>query len=232
MVTMDDLAEDEVFKFKGDHTALRHRRMVELLVVGCLATLFGWMGNLFIAESCYFASAPTEIGAYNAEFEMRFGIWKYSPPDSILGGYTYCKSYGDYHAEESPIAARIFQVASLAAGSFSLAVLWYFLATGFSSPLYWTAAIFVSVVAAVFQVLTLVFYWGALCHNMSCQWGLSSSIVPVASFAWILLALEMRYQAPFVKTDKTKEGSIEMSAVKSKEASYYKPPTFVSHCVS
>ena len=222
-------------KLKSSLMQSRRQRMIQLVIIACLITIVGWVVNVLIGESCFLASITVELGQNNAEFDMHVGLWKYSPPDSILAGYSYCARYEDLHEENSPIVARIFHVSAFVAGSFSLGVLWYFLFTGILSPTTWAVASWIAFFAAICQALTLLFYVGQTCRESTCEWGLGSSLIPVCSFAWVVLGLEMRYQAPFLNMEENnaakKDNQIELAPIISREdsaSSAYKPPMFVA----
>lgn len=216
---------------KSTHAIRQHRRRAELWGVACFVAVLGWAGGIYLGTTCFLASLPEVYGQYGVEFDAHIGLWQYSPAGSTLAGYPYCTPYGDAQAVVAPLVSRMFYMASLATGTFSLGVLWHFLFTGLFSLEYWNFASVVAFMACICELLTLLVYVGSACRQHGgCQWGLGSTIIPIASLAWLVLALELRYQAPFIAMEKKIADKEERQKAKQEPnwRSVYKPPPMLS----
>ena len=98
--------------------AKRRVRVVQLLVVGIWG-LFCWLGNFFVTTSCHFATIHTSVGQYDSAFPLHYGLYKYSPVDSALAGYTYCYPYEQ--ASVWLILARALDALALVSGTNKIA---------------------------------------------------------------------------------------------------------------
>jgi hypothetical protein len=201
MVRIGDAGDDDegfIVRDAGVY-AQKRVRVVQLLIVGLVGLLLGWLGNFFVGTSCHFAELNVQVGQYGDDFSLHFGLWKYSPADSALTGYKYCYPYNAgaaYYESEAPILARIANLLALLAGTYSLMVLWFYLITGRALRSCWRWAVWMGYLAGLLQFLTLVFFVGHLCQIRSCQWGPAASLALVTSVAWVVLGWELHYQAP------------------------------------
>lgn len=221
-------AEDEAF-IVSTKPASKRVRVVQLLVIGLFGLLLGWLGNFFVASSCHFASVLVQVGQYGDEFSLHFGLWKYSPADSAVDGFTYCTPYADSHEQQAPIVPRIANLLALLLGTFGLGVLWVYLITGRTNTEYWNHAITCSAAAGALQCLTLFFFVGRLCRDASCSMGPAAWLAIVTSLAWILLAAELYYQTPIPHSESVLK-RIEMSDLQDASQEYmervgYRPPS-------
>jgi hypothetical protein len=217
MVRIGDNAEDEEEAFivrNAGVYAQKRVRVVQLLIVGLVGLLLGWLGNFFVGTSCHFAELNVQVGQYGDDFSLHFGLWKYSPADSALSGYKYCYPYAGAHESEAPILARVANLLALFAGTYSLMVLWFYLITGRALRSCWRWAVIMAILAGVMQFLTLVFFLGHLCRIRSCQWGPAASLALVTSVAWVVLGWELHYQAPplYYATTATGRGSLHLGS--------------------
>jgi hypothetical protein len=189
------------------HTRLARKRVrvAQLLVIGIVGILFGWLGNFFVTTSCHFVSIPIEVGNHEEPFLLHFGLWKYSPADSAFTGYNYCYPYSsNTHNDDAPIVERVLNIAALVAGTYSIGVLWIYLVSGKVVPWYWYYAIRLAVAAAILQLSTLLFFVNKLCRNAperygggSCQAGPAAIFTIFTAVAWLVLAYELHYHAPY-----------------------------------
>merc|ERR1712048_378583 len=120
--------------------ARKRTKVVQLLVIGLLGIIGGFFGSIFTLYTCNFASADVEVGNNNF-FRLHFGMWKYSPLDSVFQGYSYCYPYDDQYTADAPVPARIVAVVALMSGSASLSVLWIYLILGVTKEFYWKNAV-------------------------------------------------------------------------------------------
>jgi hypothetical protein len=194
----DDFCEDEAFLM---NTGLAHKRVrvVQLLVIGLVGILLAWLGNFFVSSSCHFASVPVTVGQYGDVFPLHFGLWNYSPIESALNGYKYCSPYGGSRRSEAPILSRVFNLAALLLGTYSLVVLWWYLISGRVAPKFWKAAVYTAVGAGFFQLVTpLVFFLGGLCRSFKCSAGPAAALSAITAVAWVIVGAELHYHCPVV----------------------------------
>jgi hypothetical protein len=188
------VGEDDDAFFLGPGT--NRVRAVQLLLIGLMGLLLGWLGNFFVGTSCHFVSVPVQAGQNGENFRLHFGLWKYSPADSALSGYSYCYPYSGSHDDEVPTVSRIANIVALVAGTYSLMVLWWYLVTGRAHGVAWGVAVFSALTAAAAQMATLYFFFDTLCQSRECQWGPGSILAIATAVAWVILAFELYYQAP------------------------------------
>jgi hypothetical protein len=59
--------------------------VAQLLILGMVGILVGWLGNAVVGTSCYFASV--DVTVQQKEKQMHFGLYKYSSVDNGSNGY-------------------------------------------------------------------------------------------------------------------------------------------------
>ena len=199
--------EDEAFLINTG-IAQKRVRVVQLMMIGLFGILLPWMGNLFVSSSCYFASINVVVGGNGDSFPLRFGLWKYTPVSSVLDGSNYCYPY--YHStndesysssmqypSNAPILSRIFNLAALLAGTFSLVILWYYLISSRVRYPLWKAAVHTALAAGLFQCATPIFFFlGRTCRSHSCAVGPGMALSAVTAVAWWIFAAELYHHCP------------------------------------
>lgn len=58
--------------------------VAQLLILGMVGILVGWLGNTVVGTSCHFASIDVSVG--QKEIALHFGLYKYSTVESGLNG--------------------------------------------------------------------------------------------------------------------------------------------------
>jgi hypothetical protein len=193
--------QDDEFLLHTGLFANKRVRVVQLLMIGIVGVLFGWLGNFFVSSSCYFVSMDVYVGQDADVFSLRFGLWNYSPVDSALNGFKYCYPYGGSHVGDAPIVSRVANLTALLLGTYSLVVLWIYLITGRAAVVLWKGAVYSAIVAGLFQLFTLYFFFGTMCRSKNCEPGPGVLISIVTAFAWIVLGAELHYNCPIVASD-------------------------------
>jgi hypothetical protein len=196
MLALLEEKDKEEFLFRTGMFANKRVRVAQLLLIGLVGILFGWLGNFFVNSSCYFASAPVTVGQNGDVFALHFGLWNFSPVDSALNGYKYCYPYSGNRSNDAPIGSRVFNLLALILGTYSLVVLWCYLITGRALSIFWRIAVFSSMLAGILQFLTLSFFFGNVCHNSKCVLGPAAIISIITAIAWIILGAELFYNCP------------------------------------
>lgn len=225
---------DEAFLL---NTALAKRRVrvTQLLIIGLVGLLVGWLGNFFVSTSCNYVSSGVDVSQNGVDFRLHFGLWKYSPVDSALNGYKYCYPYDS--SDEAPIFARIANLLALLAGTYSQVVLWYYLIMGREVPTrFWKWAVYSAVIAGVLQLATLTVFASSVCHNRHCTMGSGAILALVTAVSWFVFAFELHYNRPSEEQQHRGKGLSSMDLVEladlqgaSKEywgrlAGTYRPP--------
>ena len=192
------------------NTALAKKRVrvVQLLLIGLVGLLLGLLGNFFVSTSCHFATVNVLVGQNNNNnnnnnnnaFEFHFGLWKYTPIDSVFQGYSYCYKYDGTYNNDAPVVARIANISALVAGLIAISVLWAYLIVGYANKQHWQCAVGIAGLAGVLQLLTLVFFFfvGDLCSQQGheCHIGPGAYLSIFTSVVWVVLACEMHYHTP------------------------------------
>jgi hypothetical protein len=187
--------QDEVFIL---NTALARKRVrvVQLLIVGLVALLVGFLGNLWVQSSCHFVSASVKVGENEQVFDLHYGLWKYTPIDSAFQGYSYCYQYDDEYTADAPFFARYASCIAVIGGAFSLGVLWFYLIFGRGNQMMWNYAVAAAGISGALQLCTLVILAGPVCQRDDCTLGPAGILSVIASMVYFILAFEMHYNTP------------------------------------
>jgi len=219
--------EEENFLIMIDTGVARKRvRVAQLLIIGLIGLLVGWLGNFLVSSSCFFAKIPVSVGGNvnnnnnndggggnGQTFDLHFGLWKYSPVDSAMNGYQYCYPYSPQREQEyAPIVPRVVNLLALLAGTYSQVVLWTYLITGRAVRKFWEYAVYSSYAAAAFQLLTLWFFVGPICRNNSCKFGPAAFMAVLTAVAWLGFGYELRYNMPALSYDEDGDDATAMTA--------------------
>lgn len=172
-----------------------------LVSTGLIGLAFGFLGSFYVQSSCHFLSATVVVGGNAEEFDLHYGMWKYTPLSSAFEGYSYCYKYDGQFTTDTPIVPRIVGLVALLLGIYTLAVLWVYLVLGRTNLAHWKRAIYASVVSGIFQALTLVFFAGSVCRRNSCSVGPGAAVSIVSTITWFVLAFEMHYNTPIMMGD-------------------------------
>jgi hypothetical protein len=198
----DDTDASEAEALLIDGTVARKRvRVAQLLIIGWCGILLGWLGNFFVASSCYFVSVDITVGGNSDNiFELHYGLWNYSPVDSALNGYKYC---APYPGRPRPVLARLTNAMALVSGSYSLVILSWYLISGIMKRKLWNLAILAAVLAGALQLATPLFFYLNMCQqhqqqqqSSSCTIGPAAVISIFTAVVWTILGAELYFQCP------------------------------------
>jgi hypothetical protein len=180
------------------NTALARKRVrvVQLLSIGLLALLLGFMGGFYVQSSCHFFSADVEVGQNAQVFNLHYGMWKYTPMDSVFQGYSYCYQYDTQYTNDAPMIPRWTSCIALLLGGYSIGVLWFYLIMGKASQGTWRFAVLTAAVAGCLQLSTLLVFIGDVCQREECKLGPAGILSVVVGSVWYILAFEMHYNMP------------------------------------
>eukprot|EP00529_Nitzschia_sp_RCC80_P024866 CAMPEP_0113516990 /NCGR_PEP_ID=MMETSP0014_2-20120614/41943_1 /TAXON_ID=2857 /ORGANISM="Nitzschia sp." /LENGTH=533 /DNA_ID=CAMNT_0000414003 /DNA_START=20 /DNA_END=1621 /DNA_ORIENTATION=- /assembly_acc=CAM_ASM_000159 len=181
-----------------ESTAFARKRVgaAQLLSVGLASFLIAFMGGFWAQSSCYFVSSLVEVADNGGDFQMRFGMWKYSPVESISEGYSYCSPYAT-NMITSLWLGRMSSLLALFGGLFSLIVLWIYLVLGRSNPRTWNWAILTAGSSGVLQLSTVLsVFTGPVCSENGCSPGPASFVSVIGGLMYFALAYEMHYNRP------------------------------------
>lgn len=192
------LNEDEEAMQFNTEVAQRRVKVVQLLTFGSIGLVFGLFGSFYVSSTCHFATATVSVAENQEPFQLRYGLWKYTPIDSAFQGYSYCYKYDGYG--DSPLVARTAGILGMLLGIYSVSILWFYLIFGRASRLYWTWAVRLAFTTGVLNFLTLSFFVGSVCRRNSCALGPGAAVALGSTIAWCLLGYEMHYNRPTSKT--------------------------------
>jgi hypothetical protein len=166
---------------------------------GLVGLAFGFLGSFYVQRSCHFLTARVQVG--NAEeFDLHFGMWKYTPLSSVSQGTSFCYKYDSQYSTGAPHIARIVGLVALVCGVYSLGVLWVYLVLGKTTQSRWNRAVYASLIAGVFQALTMLFFVSQVCLQNMCSVGPGAAVSIVSTLTWFVLAFEMHFNSPLVNT--------------------------------
>jgi hypothetical protein len=187
--------DEDVGIIESTALARKRVRVVQLLGAGLTTFLVAFMGGFWIQSSCHFVSTNVEVGENGEEFSLHFGLWKYTPIDSVFQGYSYCSQYDDDFVNVGPWVSRLTSNLALIGGAFSLVVLWIYLVFGRCNHHLWKAAVLTAGLSGVLQLLTLSIFAGPVCTD-GCRLGPGGYVSVLAGCFYLFLAHEMYYNAP------------------------------------
>lgn len=187
--------DEDVSIIESTALARKRVRVVQLLGAGLTTFLVSFMGGFWIQSSCHFVSTKVEVGENAEEFSLRFGLWKYSPIDSVFQGYSYCSHYDDEYVDVGPWFGRLTSNLALIGGAFSLVVLWIYLVFGRCNHRLWKGALLAAGLSGILQLMTLFIFIGPVCSN-GCTLGPGGYVSVLAGCFYLFLAYEMFYNAP------------------------------------
>ena len=200
-------AQEEGGFVENTAIARKRGRVVQLLTIGLLSFLIAFLGGFLVLSSCYFVSAAIQ-GENGAEYDLHFGLWKYSPVESASQGYTYCNSYNGDFIGDAPWFGRLSSLVALLGGGFSLGVLWLYLVLGQCVKNVWDIAVYTAAISGVLQLSTLSILTSTVCSEQVCSLGPAGMISIVAGCFYFLLAFEMRYNTPLVNLSTLTRASV------------------------
>jgi hypothetical protein len=172
-----------------ERVATKRVNVVQLLINGLIGLVGGLLGSIYVQTGCHFVTVDVGL-------PLHFGMWQYSPMDSAFQGFTYCYPYDENHTQDSPTFARIAGLIALAAGTFSLSVLWVYLLLGRTTSGLWKWAVRFLALAACLQTLTFSFFGTDVCRRNSCSFGPGSIVSLISALSWGLAAYEMKDNSP------------------------------------
>lgn len=197
-----------------ESTAVAKKRghvVVKLLAIGLLAFLIAFLGGFLVLSSCHFVSVEMQVGENAEEYNIHFGLWKYSPVDSATQGYTYCSSYSGDVSSYVPWFGRICSLFALLGGGFSIGVLWLYLVFGVFMNHIWKVAVYTAAISGVMQASTLSILVSTICKEQVCTLGPAGMISIVAGSFYFVLACAMFLNSPLdnLNVGRTNISSIE-----------------------
>jgi hypothetical protein len=161
-----------------------------------LGVVAGFFGSVFVSATCSFISTQVYVGMNGTPFQLHFGMWQYSPIDSVFENYSYCYGYDTDYEAYPPWIPRISALIGLMSGGFGLAVLWRYLLKGITTEKHWKWAVRALLVAGTCQALTFWFFTESVCAEQTCTMGPGAIVSLVSLCTWLLVAYEMHHNAP------------------------------------
>lgn len=189
-------AQEEGRFIESTAVAKKRGRVVQLLTIGLLSFFVAFLGGILVLSSCYFVSAAIPGGDDGEEYDLQFGLWRYSPVDSASQGYNYCTNYDGNFIAEEPWYGRLASLIALIGGGYSLSVLWLYLLLGRYVKKTWNIAVRAAAASGFLQLSTLSILSGTVCQEQVCTLGPAGMISVAAGCFYFVLAHEMYFNAP------------------------------------
>lgn len=189
--------EDEANLVMTPRLARERTKVVQLFIMGGIGTVFGFFGSIYSQAACNFADV-TSNDDYNA-VTFHFGLWEYTPMESVYKGYSFCTDYSDEFSEEGPVESRTMAVLALIFSTLSLGILWLYLATHYIVPTLWRVGIILMYLASALQALSIfMFFDSNLCSSgdFTCSFAPAGIVSVVVSVLYFLLALSLTCATP------------------------------------
>jgi hypothetical protein len=196
--------------------AQKRVHVLQLLLLGWLGLLLGWLPTFLSGSMCHFATVVS------MNMETNYGLWKFSPVTASAMADSYCVGYSnDDDSDDTPIAARALNLMALLSGTVSLFIVWCYLIFGCYIKRIWRAGVCTSLLAGVLQAGTMAaFFWSpsSACSSYytSCKLGPGASMALVTIAVWFVVGWEMHYNTPDATTN-TFERSILLGDGDKKE---------------
>jgi hypothetical protein len=168
-----------------------------LIVVGVAGILGGVIPSVFALTTCQFVNIHKKVGYYNEILVVHAGMSSFTPMDSVFQGHSNCISYNhQYYGQQAPVFAKANATLALFCGGVSILILWLYNLTTKTTFVLWSAGKGFAIAAAVFQLLTLQFFFSSVCEDEMCRIGAGSAGSLVAACIYFLMAFEMNRNCP------------------------------------
>lgn len=190
------LDEDEHAYILNTALAKKRNRVVQLLLLGLVGIALGFFGSFYVLSSCHFLTKTASVGSDAQDFDLHYGLWKYSPIDSAFDGYSYCTAYDEEYTGSIPYVSRAGGVAALVFGALALLVLWYYLVSGRAKLAYWKWSVRFLVLAGFMQLATFWLFADDVCRDNSCSLGPGAIVSIIITIGWFCMAFEMHTNTP------------------------------------
>lgn len=60
--------------------------VLHITCIGLIGLAFGFLGSFFVQSSCHFLTATVVVGGNAEQFDLHYGLWKYTPLSSAFEG--------------------------------------------------------------------------------------------------------------------------------------------------
>lgn len=130
------------------------------------------------------------------EFDLHYGLWKYTPVDSAFQGYSYCSNYDDQYITSSPVVPRIAGLAGLLFGTLPLITIWTYISFSVVSDACWTSSMWMLLLGCMCQAGTFLIFLLRSCRDNECGMGPGAWASVISTLAWLILAIEMKLNSP------------------------------------
>lgn len=136
------------------------------------------------------------MGTNGQVFRLHYGLWKFTPLDSVFQGYTYCYNYHDRFTGDAPFIPRLAALSAMVLGGYSLCIVWYYLIFGDADEVYWRWCVRTAIGAGFLQFSTMFFFIDDVCRNNECALGPAGVVSLTSAIIWLILAFELWYNMP------------------------------------
>ena len=170
--------EDEANLIVTPRIIRQRKKIFQLFVLGSVGLALSFGLNVYSQAACYFANVDI-MQLDGVPVRFHFGMWQYTPMESVYNNYDGCTRYGDEFEDYAPIFARTIALLGLLAALVALAILWFFLVMRQIGTFIWKTACFMMFLACLLQALSIfLFFTGEICEED----GFECSMGPIGRF--------------------------------------------------
>ncbi|KAL7469018.1 hypothetical protein ACHAXS_009259 [Conticribra weissflogii] len=162
-----------------------------------LAILLGFLPSVFSQATCHFATGGVAVDGEGVEFDLHFGLWKYTPIENSFQGYNHCQPYSDQFYSSIPVFPRLCGLLGLTLGTIPLLVILNHLRLSNCNETFWNISIQMLVFGSACQLGTFIMFLYGVCQGFQCNIGPGANAAFVSALVWLIMAVEMKTNSPF-----------------------------------
>lgn len=192
--------------------------------------LGGVLGSIFSYDTCEFVSIRKKVGYYDEVLQVSAGMKYFTSIDTVFIGGSQCIAYDHenlYYTQDPPQFAKISSLLGVAFGVTSVVILWIYILTKKTTPIFWNIASVFSCVASIAQLLTFQFYFSPICENEDCSIGAGTVSSFIAALSYGCIGYEMIGNKPSRRISSYELGEKLIKDNKKSDDDFYKAPSIV-----
>ncbi|KAL7545913.1 hypothetical protein ACHAWF_009264 [Thalassiosira exigua] len=172
-----------------------------MIYVVALGILYGILPALYGLTTCHFITGTTEVGEDEVEFEIYYGLQRFTSIDSAFQGHSHCLSYNRKYNYDPPSVPMMASVAGILFGTIPLVAIGVFLRHSLTHRLVWIGSVWMLYCASLFQSISVasMFFLDICRDGTTCSMGPGACASIFCALVWCLLAVEMKRNSPFIQ---------------------------------